>query len=54
MVYKDWYKKLRDKIQNAKSDKELDDIIDEIYTEGMNDAENECSCGEPTPWGDLD
>jgi len=54
MVYKDWYSILRERIRKAKTDDELDVIIDEIYSEGMDDAKHECSCGEPIPWNDLD
>lgn len=29
-------------IKNAKNDEELSDIIDKIYTDGFDDAEDEC------------
>ena len=55
MVYRNWYSTLRDRIRRAKTDKELDDIIDEIYSEGCEDTEQEFNNdGEGISWNDLD
>jgi len=37
---KQWYEKYKIKIIKANTDKELDDIIDEIYSEGYEEGKN--------------
>jgi len=55
MVYNNWYIILREKIRKAKTDDELDKIIDEIYQKGCEDTEQEFNNdGEGIPWNDLD
>jgi len=45
------------KIKAARTDEELDKLIDEIYNNGIDDAKENCDCGcgrGPVPWENLD
>lgn len=39
---KDWYRKYRDRIREAKTDKEINQIIDSIFEEGFESGKDNC------------
>ncbi len=54
--YQKWIEKYRLKIKAARTDDELDKLIDEIYNNGIDDAKENCDCDcerELIPWEDL-
>jgi len=57
LIRKKWFDNYRNKIKNAKSDEELDSIIDSIFEEGMGLGIEEGISEEREPefdWRDLD